>query len=124
MAAVGTVVYTEERQGSVRKVAMAWTCSAGGAVSGTPSTYQYSGEIVRLVTVPGAAAAAPTDNYDVTILDDDGTDVLMGAGVDRDTANTEQVLAASLGYIANDHLNLVVANAGAAKSGTVYLYIR
>ncbi len=123
----GTVTYTEEIHGifgRIKKITMAWTCTAGGAVSGTLTDSVFNGEIVRLVTVPGTAGNAPTDNYDVTIVDEDGTDVLMGAGVDRDTANTEQVLATSLGVVANDKLELRVANAGSAKSGTVYLYIR
>ena len=124
MSAVGSVTYSEEVFGTVKKIGMSWTCDASGAVSGTLTASVYSGELRRLVTVPAAAGSAPTDNYDVTVLDEDGTDVLMGAGADRDTANTEQVLASSLGIVANDKLELRVANAGNAKSGTVYLYIR
>lgn len=124
MALVGTIAYTEETVGSVKKISIAWTSDASGNASGLATTNTYNGALHRLVTVPGAAGAAPTDNYDVTILDQDSTDVLMGAGIDRDTANTEQVLATSLGAVANDTLSIVVANAGNAKSGTVYLYIR
>jgi hypothetical protein len=123
MAAVGTVTITEETFGSLKKIAWAWTSDAAGVVSGTLTTGAYNGVLERLVTVP-SGAAAPTDNYDVTVLDEDGTDVLMGAGADRDTANTEQVLASSLGAVANDRLELRVANAGNSKGGTVYLYLR
>lgn len=125
--AVGTVTYTEETlriYGQIKKIKAAWTCTAGGAASGTLTDNIYSGEIIRLVTVPATAGDAPTDNYDVTLVDEDGTDVLMGSGVDRDTANTEQVLASSLGCVANDKLELRVANAGATKQGVVYIYIR
>lgn len=48
----------------------------------------------------------------------------MSAGLLRDTANTEQVLASSLGVVANDTLTLLVTAAGAANAGTVYVYIR
>lgn len=50
--------------------------------------------------------------------------MLMGAGADRSNASTEQVLASSLGIVANDKLTLSVTNAGDTKSGTVILYIR
>lgn len=119
----GTVTITEETIGSVKKVKFEWTSSAAGAADGT-TTKTYNGEIIRLVTVPGTVAAQPTDLYDVAVNDEDTTDILMGAGVNRSNVNTEQVLASSLGCVANDKLALAVTNAGNAKSGTVYLYIR
>lgn len=121
--AVGTVTIAEETVGSVQKIAFSWTSTAGGAADGT-TTKTYNGQLLRLVTVPAAAGSAPTDDYDVTVVDDDATDVLMGAGANRDTANTEQVLATSLGVVANDTLTIHVTNAGATKSGVLYLYLR
>lgn len=118
----GTVTITEETFGSVKKITFAWTSDASGNATGTTSN-AYSGAIERLVTVPDGTDA-PTDSYDVVVNDEDGNDVLMGAGADRDTANTEQVLASSLGIVANDKLALSVSNAGSAKSGTAYVYIR
>src|SRR5262245_41986783 len=100
----GTVVATEEVHGSLKKVYWAWTSSAGGAADGA-SSRAFNGVLERLVTVPDGVDA-PTDNYDITIADEDGVDVLMGAGANRDTANTEQVLASSLGCVANDVLTL------------------
>lgn len=126
MADFGTVTLTEETFGTVKKITFAWTAdtgaNAGKATKTTASV--YSGEVIRLVTVPGTGDDAPDDNYDVAINDEDGTDVLMGAGADRDTATTEQVLASSLGCVANDKLTLSVTGAGDTKKGTVYLYIR
>ena len=121
--AAGTVTVTEETFGSIKKIAWAWTSDGSGVVSGTLTTHAYTGALERLVTDPDGTAA-PTDNYDVTILDEDGTDILMGAGADRDTANIEQVLRTSLGVVANDTLELRIAAAGAAKSGVVWLYLR
>lgn len=122
-SAAGTVTATEERVSSPHKITLAWTSDGSGNVSGTSTSFAYSGEIIRLVTVPDGVAA-PTDDYDVTLLDEDGVDVLMGAGIDRDTANTEQVLASSLGCVANDKLQLVISGAGATKQGTVHVYVR
>jgi len=119
---------TEETFGTVKKIKWAWVSAADGTVGAalvpTTTTNTYSGEVRRLVTVPGAAALAPDDNYGVKINDGDGTDVLMAGGLLRDTANTEQVNASSLGIVANDTLTLLITAAGADNAGTVYLYIR
>lgn len=121
-----SVTITEEKFGNslepLNKIKFVWITAADGTATGT-TTNSYTGEIIRLVTVPNGVTA-PTDNYDIIINDEDTTDVLMGAGADRDTANTEQVLATSLGCVANDKLSLSISNAGDSKSGTVYLYIR
>lgn len=124
LSAAGTVTLTEETHGTLKKISFAWTSDGSGVVSGTLTTAAYTGALERLVTVPAGGGSAPTDNYDVTLLDGDGVDVLMGAGADRDTANTEQVLRDALGVVANDRLELRVANAGNAKSGTVHVYLR
>jgi len=122
MADLGTVTVTEETNGHIKKIAFVWTSDADGKATKT-TLNSYSGEIIRLVTVPDETDA-PDDNYDVVINDEDSTDILMGAGANRDTANTEQVLASSLGCVANDQLSLSITNAGNKKKGTVYLYIR
>lgn len=126
MADKGTVVVTEEMFGPVKKVKFAWTSGTGGDVGAATktSTNVFSGSIERLVTVPGTAGDQPTNLYDIVINDDDGNDVLMGAGANRSNAATEQVLASSLGCIANDKLNLSITAAGDTKKGTVYVYIR
>ena len=121
-----SVTIVEEKFGNalepLQKIAFTWVSAADGTATGQ-TTNTYTGEIIRLVTVP-SPTAAPTDNYDIAINDEDTTDVLMGAGANRDTANTEQVLASSLGCVANDKLTLEITNAGNTKGGTVYLYIR
>lgn len=125
MADLGTVTLTEETFGTVKKITCAWTSEDGGANAGKAqktTTNFYSGEVIRLVTDPGSTA--PTDDYDVYVYDEDSTDILMGAGVNRDTATTEQVLASLLGCVANDKLTFYVENAGNAKVGKIYLYIR
>ena len=126
MPDLGTVTVSEETFGKIKKITFSWLSENGGGDGGkaTKTTENvYNGEIVRLVTDPGATA--PSDNYTVTLLDEDGTDVLMGAAVaNRDDTNTEQVLASSLGCVANDKLTLSISGAGNAKIGTVYVYIK
>jgi hypothetical protein len=139
MADLGTVVLTEEIISSmnalggfvtsspIKKVKFEWTSVNGGGDAGKAcktTNNVFTGEIIRFVTIPAVAPNAPTDDYDITITDEDGTDILMGAGANRDTTNTEQVLASSLGCVANDKLTINVAAAGNAKQGTTIIYIR
>ena len=127
VAGAGTLV-SEELVGSLKKITWTWvsgTVGSSGAVSSAAETsYTYNGALQGLVTVPGAGGSAPTASYDITVVDRDGVDVLDGGGASRATAATERVLAASMTVVANDTLKLNIANAGAANTGTVIIYIR
>lgn len=118
----GTVTTTETTHGNVKKIVFAWTSSAGGAADAT-TTNPYDGKIIGFATIP-SGVTAPDDNYDVVINDADGHDVLLGAGANRDTANTEYVAETSVAGAPASTLTLAVTNAGAAKLGTVILWIR
>jgi hypothetical protein len=119
----GTVTSTAVTHTSIRKLVFAWTSAAGGEADGV-SSVALDGQLVGLTTIPAAGGAAPTDNYDVRLLDADGHDVLLGAGLNRDTADTEHVSGASLAAVAGSALTLEVRNAGDAKQGTVIVYVR
>lgn len=128
--AAGSITETISRTRTVRSIALDWTSDAGGAVSGIPSTH-VSGVIERAVFVPGAAGVQPTDAYDVTLLDDDGLDVLAGRGANLSNANKSQSVplvgdgtTTDTRVAIDGQLNLVVANAGNAKQGRVKLYYR
>jgi hypothetical protein len=119
----GTVTVTEETFGTVKKIKFEWTSAADGTATGT-TTHVYSGEVRRWVTVPGADAAQPTDQYDVAINDEDGADILMGFGANRSNVNAEQIIVTTPVVIANDKLTLSVTNAGNTKGGIISLYVR
>ena len=85
----------------VKKIKFEWTSIADGTATAT-TLNAYTGEIIRLVTIPSTGLTVPTDNYDVVVNDEDITDVLMGAGANRSETATEQVLSSSLGCVAND----------------------
>lgn len=130
MAAVGSITESISKTRTVKSIALDWTSSAGGAVSGIPST-GISGLIERVVFVPGASGVQPTDAYDVTLLDEDGLDMLAGKGGNLSNANPTQICPLVGDGTTTDHpvavdgqLTLVVANAGAAKQGRVKLYYR
>lgn len=102
----------------VRKHTVAWTSDASGDAS---QTITIDGAIVRVVTNPDGTAA-PTDNYDVTLIDPDGVDLLAGEGADRDTANSEQIFPSNTPFH-NGDVTVTIANAGDTKEGTVVLYV-
>ena len=121
--ATGTVTITELLTGrSVKKVTWAWTSTAGGDASDV-TTGVCDGDLIGFATVP-SGVTAPTDDYDVTITDSDSLDVLLGAGADRDTANTEYVNRQSIGAVSKSTLTLNVTNAGDSKLGTAILWFR
>ena len=117
-----SVTFTRQHVGDMTRVKMAWVSdSSTGAATGT-SDFAVRGIPVRFTTVPGAAA--PTDNYDLTLTDDLSVDILNGKGTDRDTANTESVVQSDgLIPVFTETLTFTVANAGNSKQGTAYLYL-
>lgn len=123
-----TVTLTEVTHKPIKKITWEWVSHTDGivatATTGAATTNYYTGELIRLVTVPGAAALAPDADYDVYVYDDNSVDALMGGGLNRHTSNTEQVAASSLGIVCSSKLTLYVSGAGASNAGTVYLYIR
>jgi len=68
-----------------------WTGEGGaGEVAPMDSDIEIDGWILYAVTNPGSTA--PTDDYDITLVDADGIDVAGGQLIDRDTANSEVCL--------------------------------
>tara|TARA_R110000751_G_scaffold78531_1_gene158453 strand:- start:234 stop:602 length:369 start_codon:yes stop_codon:yes gene_type:complete len=122
MAGSVTINYSEHE--TVKYVEWIWTSDGSGDVSGT-DTKVLAGVALRYATNP--SATAPSANYDITILDEDAIDIAAGALVNRHTSNSEQVLTggdAKDGTAFMGALSLVVANAGAAKIGTLRMYYR
>jgi len=123
----GTVTFTHDRipsaAGYYNKFTVSWTSDgSGNADLAIPG---MSGWLIKMVTDPGAAA--PTDNYDITLIDENSLDVLVDTGLNRDTANTEQVYpvvtnAQTPIFLCGSH-TFTVANAGASKNGTAIFYI-
>jgi hypothetical protein len=116
----------------VVKHTFSWVSDASGNAT-VPSTVAVSGAIARVVFIP-SAVVAPTDNYDVTLTDADGIDVLAGQGTDLDTAVASSVCpgiplkdgttTAVVVTIVDSILTLNVSGAGDAKAGKVVVYVR
>ena len=118
-----TVTYVETPGKGMQKIKATITAHTDGVVTGVQTTYDYNGKVERLITDPDGSSA-PTDDWDLTITDEDGYDVLAGAGTDRDTANTEQVLASSLGIVKQSKLTVAASGMGSGGKAVVYLYLR
>ncbi len=119
-----SVTVTEEAHGrGFRKVTFDWTSHTDGVVTKVATTGTYTGKVEVLVTDPDGGSA-PTDDYDVTVTDDEDYDILAGAGANRDTANTETVLSASLGAVFESVIGPVVINSGSSTQGKIVLLIR
>lgn len=120
----GTVTLTAHNKiGNIRS--LVYTCTADAADASFPATVlpAIEGRLLDLVTNPGATQ--PTDNYDVTLVDQHGHDCLEGVGADRDTANTEKVAIVYSGTGTHptvdepDTLTLTIANNAVNSAVTV-----
>lgn len=120
-------------KGSVRKIVCAWTSASDGSVSGT---VRLVGTLVKATANP--SATAPTDDYDVTLTDDDGINLLTASQSsfeNRDTSTSEEVyflvkdtagtpLAQSVHPVVCGTVTVAITNAGDSKSGVLNLYLR
>lgn len=117
----------------VRKYTLAWVSHTDGVVNLNTSK-TLVGELVRVVFAPGAGGVQPDDLYDLTLLDGDGIDVLAGQGANLTNAAPTHIVpgvpfkdgtTVSLRPVTvHGTLNLVIANAGSGKSGSLTLYVR
>jgi len=102
-----------------------WTFTADGDGDASEETVKISGVIKRAVTIPDGDAT-PTADWDLTILDEDGVDVLCGNGADRDSEGTgaaEQAFPCPGNLAVSSTLTFTAANAGDTKKAVVKLYI-
>lgn len=138
MAGTMTITYDDGQDGAgfrgrIRKIVADWTSDAAdGTCSGT--TRKISGRLIKAVTDPGSVA--PTDDYDISITDEEGSDVLspcQNTLANRDSTSTEQVyflvkdtagtpLAQSLHPAVCDQLTISISNAGNSKTGQLIMY--
>ena len=123
---VGTVTFTcptTARQSNVWKCTWTWLSDASGNVSANAKQVPY-GEVIRFDTDPDGTDI-PTDNYDLTLLDTSGVDVLQGQGANRDTANVESVIfSAPIWHDGSRTLDITIAAAGNAKRGVLVVWFR
>lgn len=113
----------EQKQRNLELIKFSWTSDAAGDVTET-SNSEFTGKIIEVVTVPGAGGNQPTNLYDITLTDSNSIDVLHANGANRSNAANEYIIEANTGAVVNSKLTLTVSNAGNAKQGTVYVYVK
>lgn len=91
-----------------------WTSDGSGDAS---VTLDVNGLLVKAITDP---VDGPTDNYDITLVQNGG-DALGGFLADRDTTTTEVKIPTGFPiFLAGSHV-FTVAAAGATKTGIAWL---
>ena len=127
MAVAGSITVAASKVGPLTRYEIDWLSSAGGEV--TENTFSAkSGELVEVRFVPDGGGTQPTDAYDLTITDADGTDILAGTGANLSNATATAVVPVISTYFRR-HLTAglltpTIANAGNAKGGTIVLLVR
>jgi len=133
MAGSIVITHTQEGQYGIERVSLAWTSTAGGAVSDILTGILH-GILTNVEFIPGSGGTQPSAAYDITLLDANLVDVLAGRGANLSNTTGKRITPASerhdgttagLGdVVVSEPLQLVVANAGDSKTGTVVLYLR
>lgn len=119
----GSIVDTSSAIGAgYDKHSIAWTSDASGNVSGNAATVKR-GMLRQVKFIPGSGGAQPTDLYDVTLLDADGADLLVGNGANKSNASAIWYLPTNPIMVEAGDVTPTVANAGNAKTGTIILII-
>ncbi len=130
-SATGTTTrYSDTYGSSVNTYTIAWVSASDGTCTFT--TDRITGVILRVVFNPGSPT--PTDNYDITLSDIDGIDILSGQGANRDTTTTEQICPGVALYdgtttsvvpiAINGPLSMSITGAGSGAIGTIVIYFR
>lgn len=129
------VVTTREIANNIVKYSAAWTSDVAGSVNG--SVFDMApGTIIAVEFIPGTGGAAPSSLHDVDLLDeegvtmfDDGSGTSIGSNLSATDASHKVPLVGLVGvtiYRRWHHggpVQLTVANAGDANSGTVNIFL-
>ena len=125
-----TVTKEEYREEWLSCVSLNWVSAIDGTLSA--ATAEIQGTIERIIFIPsGKAGETPFDNYDATLVDRDGIDVLGGKGINLPNTSVVDVTVtdptpvlpiATLGLLT---LNISGAASGSGThSGTIRIYLR
>lgn len=117
--------------GRLQRTAISWLSTAGGLAG---DTIAINGTILGVEFVPDSGGTQPTDQYDVTLNDAAGVDVLSGLGANLSNASatyrvplvtgSDGTNSAYLPRVVAESLTLAVTNAGNAKGGQLIIYHR
>jgi len=75
------------QNGILHEIKLKWTAEADGSFIAVWTSWAVNGIVIGVKTNPGTPA--PTNLYDITLIDLDGIDIMGGALANRSSANTE-----------------------------------
>ena len=108
------------------------TCTADSSDGSYPATAlsniphgEIGGRLLQIATDPGSTA--PQSNYDITVTEAGGADLLLGVGANRHTSSSEVAVVESNGasgaYAGTDTLTLNITNNNVNSAGiTIKIY--
>jgi len=123
----GTIVQADTSIVDAVKVAT-FTCTADSSDGSFPATALTviprggkGGRLLQIATDPGSTA--PQANYDITLTESGGSDLLLGVAANRHTSNSEVAIIESNGansvYAGTDTLTLNITNNNVNSAGVV-----
>lgn len=134
-AQIVSITMTNPYADGENTIVVTWTSATGGTVTAAiasvysaaltsgkyyPAPTKIKGFVARVVTNPGATT--PSSNYDITLTDVDGVDIMNGTLLDRSATLSEEVKVSPSPYL-NSETTLTITNAGDAKNGTITIYL-
>jgi len=108
------------------------TCTVDSSDGSYPATAlsniphgEIGGRLLQIATDPGSTA--PQANYDITVTEAGGADLLLGVGANRHTSSSEVAIIESNGasavYAGTDTLTLNITNNNVNSAGiTIKIY--
>lgn len=123
--AAGSVTPSYGGRGDWKWVKLECTAGAGGAFSDYTIPVEINGAVLQVITDPGGTA--PTANYDITLLDANGVDLMGGSLANRSETATEiaqPLVNGNYGavFTSGAHTLTVSNNAVASATFTVIIY--
>ena len=107
----------------VTVLTFSWTAdSSNGSVPATATVSDVDAFVFMVVTNPGTTA--PTDDYDITLTDEDGVDIMGGNLADRDEANSEQAVLTVTRFVSGTLTLNITNNSVNSATGTVAVYLK
>lgn len=117
----GTVSATKYEASGIGIIIIAATGDASNGTFPDTALPAFGGYLLALITNPGATA--PTNNYDITLIDADGLDRLQDVGGNRSSTNSQEAAIVRSGtaihppVIDGETLTLNIDNNSVASAG-------
>ena len=113
------IIETREKQGSgVNAVRLALITGTSGFVS---VTLGCVGRLDRLVLIPGSGGEQPTDQWDLTITDEDGVQIFQDTGISNSTSEVSYPSGTNIQNVFGI-LTFLVENAGPENTMVIVAY--